>query len=193
MKYLLAVCLAFLLSACAGNTARVGDDSMQLRFDTGVCSGTAVGPHAILTATHCLDYKTLVVRGHNVVVQKRMDDGNDHTILIVAQSFKRWSRFGAVPARGESVYVIGSPGGLPGIYSSGNDAGTSTDDGGRMVYLFNLPTWFGDSGAAIYGSNGGIVATVSEILTLNDGRAALYMVIAFPFNFTDKQLAEAAR
>lgn len=192
MKQFLVCISVCLLAACATSSPRIGRDALTLRFDNGVCSGTAIGPHAILTATHCLDYKTLVVRGRNVIVEKRMDDGNDHSILIVAQTFKTWSKFSSAPVLGESVYVVGSPNGLPGIYSRGSAAGTTVGDDGRLSYLFNLPTWFGDSGAAIYG-HGGIVAVVTAILTLNDGRAALYLVVAYPFNFSAEQLTEASR
>lgn len=63
---------ALLLSGCAAApvTAPI---PLLLTFADGTCSGTAVGPHAVLTATHCFGEANVKLDG--LIVKLRIDDG----------------------------------------------------------------------------------------------------------------------
>ena len=76
MRFALAALFA-LLSGCAWQAA---PRPLLLTFADGTCSGTAIAPHAILTATHCFENG----KPRGLHVANRIDDGNDHTLLIVA-------------------------------------------------------------------------------------------------------------
>lgn len=95
MKWIAALAL-ILLAGCAS-----GPQPLLLTFHDGTCSGTAIAQHALLTATHCMDGKRDVMAdGAPMTVLGRMDDGNDHTILIVGQSFDAHATFAPVPDLG---------------------------------------------------------------------------------------------
>src|SRR5713226_3523673 len=51
------------------------------------CSATAIGPHALLTATHCeLGSDELQIDGLSAHISKKLRDGNDHTIYIFSDT-----------------------------------------------------------------------------------------------------------
>jgi len=91
------------------------ENAVTLNYRDGTCSGTKVGPHTILTATHCFaSGQALVGIDDQPVTQTgtRMDDGSDHTLATVSATFPTWARFGASPVAGDAVHIWGSPGGL---------------------------------------------------------------------------------
>src|SRR5579863_4572671 len=83
-------------------THRIEIDTVVMDPDTGkpepdnaICSATAVGPHALLTAQHCdrIGQGLLTVDDKVAVIQKRLFDGNDHEILIVDETFDVYADF----------------------------------------------------------------------------------------------------
>ncbi|THD06123.1 hypothetical protein B1991_14365 [Rhodanobacter lindaniclasticus] len=62
------------------------------------CSGTVIGPHAVLSAAHCFQWPYTLRIGYQPVSVKRvMLDGNDHIILIVGRRFDRWPLLAEMP------------------------------------------------------------------------------------------------
>lgn len=182
MKYAGAL-LAVLLAACAAApvTAPI---PLLLTFADGTCSGTAIGPHAILTATHCFDGPTVKLSG--LTVKLRIDDGNDHTLLVVTQTFDAHADVAQMPASGAPVHIIGNPGELRHLYESGTVAGTYKTD-----TLLNVPIFYGDSGAAVFDDTGRIVGVVSGVRVLaGDGVYVAWGEVK-PFMFTPSQWGEA--
>ena len=51
--------------------------------DGDLCTAEAIGPHTILTATHCMltNPDSVKIDGAPVQITQRINDGNDHTIL----------------------------------------------------------------------------------------------------------------
>lgn len=178
----LAVLLAALLAACAAAPIST-PIPLLLTFSDGTCSGTAIAPHAILTATHCFDGPTVKLSG--LIVRKRIDDGNDHTLLVVGQTFGAHAELAPMPGAGAEVHISGNPGDLRGIYASGTVAGNFDGDA-----LLNLPIYYGDSGAAVLDDAGRVVGVISGIRVLAGGGAIEEWAETKPFRFTAAQWGE---
>lgn len=171
---------ALLISGCAAAPVSA-PIPLLLTFANGTCSGTAIAPHAILTATHCFDAQL-----EGLTVARRIDDGDDHTLLVVAQTFKARAEFAPMPKLGARIHITANPGELRGIYAAGVVAGSYKGD-----TLLEMPIFYGDSGAAVFDGNGRIVGMVSGIRVLAGGGVIVQWGEAKPFMFTAAQWAEA--
>jgi hypothetical protein len=189
---ILAALLCVGLAGCIHvDTAR--ETAVHLQFSNGSCSGTIVGPHAVLSATHCFSFgETLRLWQQPVRILQQIDDGNDHTIIIVDRNFPAWAVVGHTPKIGSSIHILGNPGDLTELYRHGYAAGVEDVDG-KLCELYDLRGWFGDSGAGIFDDNGHLIGVISLIYTLDDGRGQLTMMGGFPLAFTAEQWGEALR
>lgn len=141
----------------------------------GECTGTAIGPHALLTAGHCnedgsdvfiqLDYSFRYYRILAIVT-----DGRDHDIYILdGPAFKNIVKVHTREARvGEPVVCYGTgnsdfpPHTYVGRETSDNNGRDQSDVSAHdRTHQFSIDAIPGDSGAAIYGADGSIVALVS--------------------------------
>lgn len=193
---LLAILLCTFMAACA-STGWVRDGAHQktvrLDFAEGLCSGTIIGPRAILSATHCFTNTTKpAIWRQPIRILERMDDGNDHTIVIVDRTFDEWAVVNAKFHPGEPVFMFGNPGGLSDQFRAGYVAGMA-DTRGKLSDLFDLRIWKGDSGSGIFNARGELIAVVSFIDTLNDDDGQLTMAGSWPLAFTPAQWARASR
>jgi hypothetical protein len=88
IRALLALVLIATTAGCVKHSVLAGAHATALRLEmagNGVCSGTAVGPHLVLTATHCFGEGPLVspaettplvsIDGKPVAEVKRINDG----------------------------------------------------------------------------------------------------------------------
>jgi hypothetical protein len=158
--------------------------------DAGVCSGTAIGPHLILSATHCFEGLTkLTVNGKQVIVRKQVDDGNDHTMLVVDITFKTWASIGGAPKPGDVVFLWGQPAFLNFMYREGHVAGYDEKDGvATTIYDYNgFP---GDSGSGVFNADGAVSAVVSYAIVINYDGMQFKLMGSIPIKFTESQYAE---
>lgn len=174
------------------------------------CSATAIGPHALLTATHCeLPSEELLLRGINepLPIVGRIRDGNDHTIYLLKNiTFINFSevRLNDSFAPSQNVFMWGNPGSWQDIFRKGYIAGTLKDRslaaafgvGEPDAILFDFQSYNGDSGAAIYNEAGQVIAVNSEIVwqSRNFGpnfTAKISMAAAFAFNFKQTDIDRA--
>jgi hypothetical protein len=181
--------------------------------EEGFCSATAIGPLALLTATHCelgTDEITLQGKGGSpdvdLKIDRRVRDGYDHTILYVSPTYLAGYTFTNVAtvepdyraALGQGVFVIGNPHGFSEIFRKGYIAGAeSYDNGGESIpeILVDIHVGPGDSGAAIFDEFGNVIGVVAGIEVHGDAAdvADQYrMPYALSLNFTVGQLKEAA-
>jgi hypothetical protein len=164
------------------------------------CSATAIGPHALLTATHCeLGSDNLSVDGQIVKIQGRVRDDLDHTIYLVRGiTFNAW-----IPVvlevefdSGQSVHLWGNPGGERGLYRHGFYAGMTMapafkDTMTIPAYLFDMNIYRGDSGAGVFTDDGRLVGMISKIVTLGSGDFKTNFAVSFPFLFEPEQIKAA--
>lgn len=175
------------------------DENGKTVIDRDICSSTAIGSHALLTATHCdMGASVVAVDGNPAAIMERLADGNDHTIYIVNINFGNYAEFSTGKLKlGDEVWLRGNPAGLNQLVRYGHYAGSIVvpmtgsvgNSGSKVFQMFDINGWFGDSGSSIFDKHGRIVAVTS--LGFNDG--GFVMLAAFAFQFTPAQLAKATK
>lgn len=186
---LLAALLCVGLAGCThgGVLGLAQQTEHLLGFKNGTCSGTAVGPHTLLTASHCFDGDTLVkVDGKPTRALWIAQDGQDHTLVGQTVKFRRWIVKLGAATQGEPVFLIGNPADDRKVYRKGYVAGASNDDG-HAVVLYELPIFFGDSGAAIFDGDGRIVGVVAGMHVMTAEGLTLTFGVSRPLAFTAAQ------
>lgn len=159
------------------------------------CTGTVIGPHAILTAEHCdqnmeytilnLDYSTF---NYKIVSVTR--DHRDHLILIVdGPAFRDIEPYVTAKAVvGETEFFYGFGGAYPAHETIGK-VERSTDpsdiDAEDEIVYFHSNAIHGDSGAAIYDNKGNILALLTYGGVDDDGKS---QAIGFALAFTPTQI-----
>ena len=178
-------------------THRVGVyDIHAYNTEVGGCSGTAVGPHALLTALHCFSDSNLIRLDKDlkpIVILAAFLDGQDHVIYLLEHDFQHWAGIDErKPEVNEPVHFWGSPGDSADVYRSGyyqkniKDApekikGKKTEGETFELQVFVLPVFGGDSGSGIFDASGFVIAVVSK----GDRSANNY---DYPLSFTQEQL-----
>lgn len=205
MKFV-ATLLVFLCALYASavtpavDTARKASVQIAQQIISGdsFCSATAIGPHALLTATHCeLPSDALFVRAYvgvaKVGIAGRIRDDFDHTILLLTGP--------ALPAfvdvelvdelaQAEEVFTWGNPGKFQDIFTKGYIAGYEGE--ANAVVLFSFNTFSGASGSGIFNNAGHLVAVVSLQRSVSETGAAPYALTgAFRLAFKQADIDKA--
>lgn len=175
MKWLLA---PLLLVSCVAHTEPA---SVRLEFGTGLCTGTVVAPHTILTAAHCVEGLPLTsvddVETHAVRIIR---DGADHALITVDRKLGRAYLRMAQPKVGVAVHWTGNPAGLRRVYRKGYVAAVYADGA-----LIDAQGWYGDSGSGVFDDDGNLIGVVSAGKRVErEGGLAMQLVILFPLKFT---------
>lgn len=221
MKKFLSVLALSLLTAASGLCKPVSpvkaahDASYHISFSTvtdgDMCSATAIGPHALLTATHCeLPTDDVVIAVHNDTddnddighIVKRIRDQADHTILFISgQSFPSWVDVNLTDPleQNENVFSIGNPAEWTDVFYRGYIQGTQEDHslaadfgvGSPDEVLLDFRVWHGDSGAGIFNDKGELIGVLTGIdHPAKDAPSAAFM---YKMKLTPDQIAEAAK
>lgn len=192
--------LVLLVAACVtplSAVQRAHQSTLMLRMSDGFCSGTAIGPHAILSATHCFGGSpSIVIDGKPVVITGSISDGHDHTILFVDRLFDAYASIGRAPLQGDPVFILGNPGGMPDLYRAGHVAGNAPGVvNGATLTLYDMQDFPGDSGSGIFDADGQLVGVISSFFGMDDEEngARLQFAGSFSLAFTPQQLAQVQR
>lgn len=157
-------------------------------YDGGLCSGTAVGANTFLSAAHCFSDsdKYVTINGVPAEIQKVLNDGNDHVLVIVDMTFKVWATFGPPVKQRDRIHYWGNPAGLNMFYREGYVTGTHGNDTMYDVNGFN-----GDSGTGVFDEQNRLVAVISYTYAIDRGTNIFQLMGSYPFNFTFDQLQYA--
>lgn len=164
--------------------------------EDGICTVTVVGPHALMTAEHCWTKKNKSLR---IDLSRRLykakviaKDDREHVILGVdGPEFHNYIDLTSSirpTIRYEHVYMYGVGGAeypprlLSGYHVPDFDANSEVDQGDK-IQRYSLAVVPGDSGSAIYGDDGKIVALITYHKD-KDG-------VGFELNFTPDQVKDS--
>lgn len=156
------------------------------------CSGTAIGPHSILTAAHCYEPGMILkVAGQEVTISNAQKDSADHLILKVGMTFVRYAPFRPeLMSQGMRIHMWGSPMGAPNLYREGVVMGSGLAIPNMPVpYVLDINGFNGDSGAGLFDERGNVVGVISMQMSAVQDHAFWHVMFAFPFNFSASQLA----
>jgi trypsin-like peptidase len=175
----------------------------KTKFGGGGCSATAIGAHALLTASHCeepsdklyMDMNIDKAFGKDAVsnakIEKVLRDDNEHSIYLVSGvTFKYIANVDESNSMepGQRVFMYGNPRFIRDQYREGYFTGfediESKDGIPCHCLLFDMNTSGGDSGSGMFDMNGNLVAVLSYGNPAN-------LTGTFPLRFTEAQLKEA--
>ena len=108
-----------------------------------------------------------------------MDDGKDHTVITVDQTFPSFAKLGKAPKQGDNITYWGNPKGLENMERRGYVSGIV--DGSAWI---DANSTQGDSGAGLFSDRGEVVGVVSSI-AYSDG---FVLMVAHPMKFTADEL-----
>ena len=125
------------------------------------CSATAVGPHALLTASHCeRPVDELTIDGKDAAILGHTRDNKDHTVYFVDATFVTWSAFAdTLPDVADRVFIFGNPGANKDDYREGYISHIEDED-----LLIDLNGYPGDSGSALFDTEGKICGIISTVI-----------------------------
>jgi len=176
---------------------------MKYGEGAGICTGTAIGPHAILTAHHCNkdgDVDTIKLDNafqEEMHIEKVLTDGRDHDIyLLDGPAFTNIAFYKSRPTKvGEKVYLYGDGGGnYPPRRLEGNEVTLFTDysdvDARNHQIMFTMKPIPGDSGSAVWSEDGNIVAVTTYLWLSAPSGGTVLGAVDFEPGFTEDQITE---
>jgi hypothetical protein len=207
MKFVtkLFITAALLVTFCYGvvpvakkNVNHASMHAIDLVNDTeeSYCTATAIAPHVLLTAAHCdLNDSKITIDSEKTsyTIIKKVYDNYDHMLLVVPNvNFKIYIHYDPeFPMQSDHVYFWGNPEQITDQYREGYIMGILVDPNfdragvKGVAFTFLMTVFPGDSGSAIYGSDGRIVSIVTA------GKSGI--TIGFPLKFTKEQIADAEK
>lgn len=157
---------------------------------SGHCSATAVGPHTILTAEHCISpTASYSIPGGKLQIKSILRDGNDHVLLEVDKKFDVWAQINLTqPETGTHVYIWGNPGELSDVYREGTISGVVEEDD-KTVILVDINGFFGDSGSGVFNEKGEVVGVIS-LVNVQGSKPQIKLMGMFSFGYSCNQLSD---
>ena len=209
LLFLAILCISLPALAISPAVVKAHKASYQIGQETisekSICSATAIGPHALLTATHCeLQSDDLYIRdqdGSPFTVLARIRDGYDHTILLLKGV--TFADYVSVDQKSinvtDEIFTIGNPGKWEDIYQRGYVAGLKIDksmaaavgEGSPPEVLIDIQAFPGESGAGIFNTEGALVDVLSGDETQTKDGASIALAVAYLLAFKPEDLARA--
>lgn len=159
---------------------------LSMNNDAIVCSGTAISPHVILTASHCFPHPLLAPSKFDIsingvkttITESVLHDGNDHALLRTNLTFEKYATFGPEPKEGDNIHYWGNPD-FVNLFRRGYVVGKKGND-----TLYDVNGFSGDSGAGVFDRDNRLTGVISYLTV----RYSFSMMGAYAINFTPQQL-----
>lgn len=163
---------------------------IQDKDSQGHCSASAVGPHTILTAEHCISpTATYSIPGGKLQITSILRDGNDHVLLEVDKKFDVWAQINLTqPEAGTHVYIWGNPGDLSDVYREGTISGV-VEEGDKAIILVDINGYFGDSGSGVFNEKGEVIGVIS-VIEAQGLKPQIKLMGLYAFAYSCKQLPD---
>jgi hypothetical protein len=110
-------------------------------------------------------------------------------MLVVDTTFTSWAHIGKEAKPGDVVFLWGQPAFLNFLYREGHVAGYD-DKEGKVTTIYDVNGYMGDSGSAIFNTEGEISAVTSYAVVVNYSGIQFKLMGSIPITFTDAQYAE---
>jgi V8-like Glu-specific endopeptidase len=163
--------------------------------DLSICSGTAIGPHALLTATHCeLPSEVLYIRHIGQAdISARIRDDQDHTILLLkGVTFADYVSVDQTSINvTDDIFTIGNPGEWEDVFQKGYVAGLLVSETDIPVVLIDIQAFPGESGAGIFNTDGVLVDVLSGDKHQTHDGMTIDLGAAYLLAFKPEDLARA--
>lgn len=170
-----------------------------------LCTATAIAPHALLTAGHCIEDAEDVdditfavdhVRTRYVVLGILVDHRDHIIILTNGPAFTRIAPYLIrAPKMGEETYIYGFGAGVyPAVKKVGkviNEYDPSEVDARAGIFFTNTQCIPGDSGSAVYGLDGDILGLLTYQVGGDHENEGLIETAGFQLGFTPEQISKA--
>ena len=170
-----------------------------------LCTATAIAPHALMTAGHCIsdaeDQDSISFMVDHVMmrysISKVLTDHRDHVILLVnGPAFTHIAPYVTrAPKMDEVTYLYGYG---AGVYPALKKVGSVIDeydpsevDASAGMFYMNTQIIPGDSGAVIYGLDGKMLGLITYLVPGDFDNKGLFETADFQLNFTAAQISEA--
>lgn len=166
------------------------------------CSSTAIGPHALLTASHCeMPTDVIDIDGvRDIQVVAVLRDKHDHTIYLVDATFDSYASFSTDKVYpGDEGFIWGNPGGHRDVLRKGYVVSAAAPEDefgptGPTEIMYDMNGYHGDSGAAVFNNAGEIVAIISVadiIESRDDAHDSMKLMGCIVLDFSAVTLAKA--
>lgn len=144
-----------------------------------ICSATSVGPHVLLTASHCESPTTFItVDGvENIKIKTIGRDGRDHSFLYLTKDVlfpDIADIYTGKVEQGQAVFMTGNPDGLYMMRRVGYFMGVDNKTPEDPEMLFDLNVYYGDSGAGIFDKATGKLIGVMSFMRVGDNNSITY-------------------
>ena len=161
-----AFLLLALLAGCGGCASLPGNEylkdfTLRLQFgDSGICSGTKIGPNVLETARHCFRGTELTLVNDQPVraVSIKEMDRDRVEVTLEGVTWTRWAKRGPKLRQGDRVRWWGNPLGERDVYREGYVAQIQ-----KELALIDAPVCPGDSGSGLFNDRGELAGIVSAM------------------------------
>jgi hypothetical protein len=154
------------------------------------CSSTAIGPHALLTASHCdCPGNKIEIDGLEAKIEQSIYDGHDHEIFLLSGiTFKDYSNISShIMKQRDKFFMYGNPKRQEDYYREGYVMSVENDPDYGYMNAIDLNAFFGDSGSALFNEDGDVISVISKVKLLETKDTTVQMKIMYAFDMGFRQ------
>ena len=135
--------------------------AVRITTTGGICSATKLSSNVLISAAHCFRNanKLILIGDTAAVIERIVQDGNDHAIVVISgATLTNFASMAAPATEGDLVHYWGNAYIFNMLLRRGYVSGL---DGVDTIYDIN--GYQGDSGSGIFNSKGQLVAVLSYL------------------------------